>query len=312
VIIAVEEAHHVGGDELALVRIGTDDVELIFLVAAPGVGDEAFPTDEEAGIAIGGAVLRDGDGDLRPVGVGLAPVGSGPAGVEVVERVVVIFKPPVELGLVCGAVGFVGVLVVDLPADDVGVVAETFGKALGDVAGKFAVLRVGPVELLAIAVLVTTPVFLDAEGFWVIGGEPRGRRGAGGSDDNGDVVAGGGADGAVEPVEIVMAFGGLEGRPGELADANEADVGGLHEGEVGVPTGFGPLLWIPGGAEIDSWGCGGVCLGISCQRCGMVGERARGRGEREAGDERQEEWAESGHELVLGRGWFLELVEDKR
>ena len=59
VIVAVEEAHHVGGDELAGVGVGADDVELILLVAAPGVGDEALPAEEEAGVAVGGL-----DGDL--------------------------------------------------------------------------------------------------------------------------------------------------------------------------------------------------------------------------------------------------------
>ena len=53
----------------------------------------------------------------------------------------------------------------------------------------------------------------------------------------------------VDPVEVVVAFGGLHGGPGELGDADEADAGLLHEGEVGVPAGFGPLLGVPGGAE---------------------------------------------------------------
>ena len=54
-----------------------------------------------------------------------------------------------------------------------------------------------------------------------------------------------------------MAFGGFEVGPGELGDADEADVGGFHEGEVGVPAGFGPLLGIPGGAEVERGRCGG-------------------------------------------------------
>ena len=43
VVEAVEPAHHVGGDELVRIGVGADDVELIFLIAAPGVGDEALP-----------------------------------------------------------------------------------------------------------------------------------------------------------------------------------------------------------------------------------------------------------------------------
>ena len=59
---------------------------------------------------------------------------------------------------------------------------------LGHGAGELAVFGVGPVELLAVAVLVALAVFLDAEGFGILGGEPGGRRGGGGAEDDGDVV----------------------------------------------------------------------------------------------------------------------------
>ncbi len=72
-----------------------------------------------------------------------------------------------------------GVLIVDLPADDVRVMAEALGELLGHGAGEHAVLRVGPVELLAVAVLGFAAVFLCAQRFGVGLGEPRGRCGAG-------------------------------------------------------------------------------------------------------------------------------------
>ena len=286
-IVAVEEAHHVGGDELAVVRVGADDVELIFLVAAPGVGDEALPAEEETGVAAGGF-----DRDLRPVVVGFAPVGGGPFVVEVVEGAVAGFEPVVEAGLVGGAVGFVGVFVVDLPADDVGIVAEAFGELLGHGAGKLTIFRVGPVELLAVAVLVGAAVFFNAEGFGILGGEPGGRRGGGRSDDDGDVVTGSCVNRALKPVEIVLAFGGFEFGPGEFADADEADVGGFHEGEVGVPAGFGPLLGIPGGAEVECWGIG--------DRRGGWGLGAEDGGEKNGGGEGQgKEPGSEVHDVIL-------------
>ncbi len=48
VIVAVEPAHHVGGDELAAVGVGADDVQLVLLIAAPGVGDESLPAQQQA------------------------------------------------------------------------------------------------------------------------------------------------------------------------------------------------------------------------------------------------------------------------
>ena len=100
-----------------------------------------------------------------------------------------------------------------------------------------------------------------------------------GADDDGDVMAGGGADGVVEPVEIVVAFRGFEGGPGELGDADEADVRGLHEREVGVPAPWiligGPLLGVPGGAEVERGRRGGRGVWL---RGGGRGLRRRLRG----------------------------------
>ena len=53
VVEAVEPAHGVGGDELARVGVGADDVDLVLLVARPGVGDEALPVEQQAGVSVG-------------------------------------------------------------------------------------------------------------------------------------------------------------------------------------------------------------------------------------------------------------------
>ena len=143
----------------------------------------------------------------------------------------------------------VGVFVVELPADDVGVVAEVEGHLLGDVVGELAVFGIGEGELLAIAVLGALAVLIDAQGLGIFGGEPRGRRGGGRAEDDADVMFGGEGDGAVEPAEVVVALGRFHGAPGKFADAHDVDVGGFHEREVFVPLRLGPLLGIPGGAE---------------------------------------------------------------
>ncbi len=59
-------------------------------------------------------------------------------------------------------------------------------------------------------------------------------------------------DGAGEPVEVDVVVAGLHAGPGELADTGDGNAGLFHEGEVGIPAGFGPLLGVPGGAE--EWG----------------------------------------------------------
>ncbi len=179
--------------------------------------------------------------------------------------------------------------------------AEAFGHGTGDGGGELAVGGVGEVEVLAVAVLVLLTVLHVAEGGGVLLGEPGGRCGGGGAEHDGDVVLFGEADGVVEPVEVVVAFGGLHAGPGELGDADEADVGLLHEGEVGVPAGLGPLLGIPGGAEVEHGGCARGC------GCGdgdlRVREGGRGGGEGEGGDE---EGAAEGHAGFLWGTWRQE------
>jgi len=60
------------------------------------------------------------------------------------------------------------------------------------------------------------------------------------------------ADGVVEPVEIEVAFGGFEARPGELTNTGDGKVRLLHQGKIGIPSGLRPLLWIPGSAKLNS------------------------------------------------------------
>ncbi len=167
--------------------------------------------------------------------------------VEIVERLVLVAQELLELSArVAGSKALVGVFVADLPADDVWIVAVAAGELGDDVGAELAVQRAGVVELAAAAMFGAHSVFIDAKGLWVLRREPRGRRIGGRADHDCDVVLRGECDGAVQPAEIVVAFGGFHGGPGELADAHDVEVGLLHQGEVGVPARFGPLLGIPG------------------------------------------------------------------
>src|SRR5208283_1523722 len=72
VVVAIEPAHGVGGDEFGWVRVGAQYFELIFLVAAPGIADEAHPAQQQTRIAV-----THLEGNLVPGSVTLAPVGGG-------------------------------------------------------------------------------------------------------------------------------------------------------------------------------------------------------------------------------------------
>src|SRR5271166_2759763 len=231
-----------------------DDVDLIRGIALPGIAYEALPLKKQGGIFIVAS-----DRDLVEGVVGLAPVGGGPVLVEVGNGSVLVGEPRVELGFGFGIEGNLTVFVVQLPADDVGVVAEMDSHLLGDGAGELAVALVGEGELSAVAVLGTTAVLINAKSLRIFGCQPGWRRGGGCAENDADVVLRGEGNGAFEPPEFVMPFGGLHGAPGKLADADEVDVRGFHEGEVGLPLGFRPLFGIPGGSEEQRWlvGVGG-------------------------------------------------------
>jgi len=148
-------------------------------------------------------------------------------------------------------------------------------------------VRVGEGELLAVAVFGSAAVFVDAQGLGVSAGEPGRRRGGGSAKDDGEVMFCREGDGAVEPGEVEAAFGGLHGGPGELADADDVHVGLFHEGEVGVPAVFGPLLGVPGGAEQKRSGRGWL-RGFSRRCAGGEGEEKK-RSAEKAGTLEQDE-----------------------
>src|SRR2546429_7076664 len=141
VIEAIEGvAHEIAGDELARIGKRADGTDLILLIARPGKGDEAFPIQHEAGI------VRDvGDRDFSPIVVGFAPVGGRPLLIEKVERFVPGFKPIAELvpGVVVEGHLRVAVLVVNLPADDIGVVAVAPSHLGCNTPAEFAIARGG-------------------------------------------------------------------------------------------------------------------------------------------------------------------------
>ena len=124
-----------------------------------------------------------------------------------------------ELAAGGGVEGLVGVLVADLPADDVGVVAEALCQCGGD-AGRRTCGSAGWSRRTAGGCRVRgVAVGVGAEGVGIFGGEPCGRSVGGGADDDGDVMFFREADGAGQPVEVVVVLGGLQRAPGELADA---------------------------------------------------------------------------------------------
>src|SRR6185369_16719304 len=92
VIEAVKPAHGVCGDELFGIGVGADDLQLVLLITAPGIADKSLPGQQQSGIS----VLRL-NRNLAPVENGFAPVGSGPACIQVIKGAVTRLEPLLEL-----------------------------------------------------------------------------------------------------------------------------------------------------------------------------------------------------------------------
>src|SRR5205807_4511025 len=97
---------------------------------------EALPFEHEARI-----VRADGNRDLGPVVVSLAPVGGGPLRIQIVESFVFCLQPILKLLARVVVVRHVGVavFVLDLPAPDVSIVTKTDGYLLADAAAELTV-----------------------------------------------------------------------------------------------------------------------------------------------------------------------------
>ena len=169
--------------------------------------------------------------------------------VEAVEGFVLGMKPLLELRMGEVVVRLLGDLVVELPAENVGLGGELARHFFGDAAAELAIARVGEGELLAISMDRTFTVLIDEKGFWVLLREPCRRSRGRGSENDLDVVLGREAHGTLEPRHVETTFGWLHGAPGKFTDPDDVDPGALHQFKVGLPSRFGPLLRVPCGTE---------------------------------------------------------------
>src|SRR5438132_7580997 len=114
-----------------------------------------------------------------------------------------------------GIVGFVGVLVVNLPSQDVGIVAESFRHLFSHFAGEFAIFLIRKIEMLPVAVFGLMAFFVDSQRLRIFLGKPSWRSRRRCADYSVDSMLPGGGDGAIHPVKIVLAFGRFHAAPGK-------------------------------------------------------------------------------------------------
>ena len=244
VIEIVVLCDEVGRHDLVCAKMRSHRIDLVLLITAPEVAPEPPPVERQPRI-----VARPGNVDLRPVVVGLAPIGSEPRSIQAVDRAVSRLQPLLESGPRLAVAGVAAIFVVDLETDDVRVVAVSPRHFTGDPGGFPAVQRASHRKLATPAVPRALARRLDQQGLGIFRGEPGGWPRRRRAEQDLDMVRRGMRDRAVEPAKVIDALARLHPAPGELAHPDEGDAGGSHPGEIGVPAVLAFLLGIPGHAE---------------------------------------------------------------
>ncbi|OQA46003.1 MAG: hypothetical protein BWY52_01008 [Chloroflexi bacterium ADurb.Bin325] len=246
VVEAVEPAHEVVGDPDALAQLRAQRIDLHLLVLAIALGDETLPVEHQPRV-----VVADRRGDLLPVGVGLAPVGGGPARVQLVQAAVARLEKGLELAPALGAVADPVVLVIELPADDVRVLAEALAHHGRDPPAVALIDGRVDAEVAAVAVLRAAAILVHGQRLGVRLGQPGRRRGRRRAEHDRDAGLRQLIHRALQPVQVELAVRRLHGRPGKLAQPRHVEAGLLHEPDVLRPPRFGPVFRVIGGAQIQ-------------------------------------------------------------
>ena len=143
------EAHEVGGDE-AIADFGAEDVGLNAIVCGEGPAPEARGVEALMRIAIFW-IARRWHQNLVEIGVVRVPELVAPCAVEGFDVAVFFAEPFAEGGVGnFGLIEWIAVFVVDLPADDRGMISESIGHGFDDAAG-------GVVEFGREGIVMTAP-----------------------------------------------------------------------------------------------------------------------------------------------------------
>ena len=181
----------------------------------------------------------------------LAPEMRAPGAIDLVEAAVPRLQPRLKAGAALVAATIVAAeLVVDLPADDAGMIGIVLAHLADDALGEPTIVRVGKAIVTAAAPDGPRAVGLLRQRLRIFlrqpGGHDRRRR----ADDDLHVVLLGQFEPAIEPAEVELAFARLEQHPGKLGDADDVEARVLHHLQIGFPALLGPMFGIVVDADV--------------------------------------------------------------
>src|SRR5882672_6030261 len=242
VIEAVEERAQICRDR-ALGSQLVEQVSLHFDELHDGVAAKAAPIEHERRVMNGGGV--HGHGDLVPTFHDLPPMAQAHELVHAFDRLVFGFEPEMPVAarvLVEGRFGIMAAeAIIDLPGDELRVLAERFGhvfdNALGKIPKQIAVQADGAAGAFALG----DAALIQGQYFRMFFREPDGWSGGWSGQDDFDAGLAEDIHDPLEPSEIALAFFRLAKSPGKFAEANHIDTGLDHQFGVTLPGSFGVL-----------------------------------------------------------------------
>src|SRR5580698_5847642 len=141
--------------------------------------------------------------------------------VQAVERLVLRFQPLLEFLFGEVVIRRLGVFIVNLPADDVGIVAIALGHFSRDLTAEFAIALAGEGKMLAVSVNRAASIHPHAKDVWILLGHPCRRRRGRRSQDDGDMMLRSFGNRVIEPIEIELPLRWLHPAPRKFADARK-------------------------------------------------------------------------------------------
>ena len=145
-------------------------------------------------------------------------------------------------------------LVVDLPAENGGIVGEFPGYFFDDAQAVFVVMGVVGAAVPPAAVGRGAAVTVLHHHVGIQPAEPARRRGRGRAHHHADVQRAGAVDDLVEEGKVELAECGLHAVPGEFADTHHVDADFLHARKIALHFLLGPVLGVVGYAQIGRLG----------------------------------------------------------
>ena len=236
---AVKERTQVGGDRTIRGEF-MQQVGLHFDELHDGVAAKPAPVEDERRVVRGRRMHRHRH--LVPAGDHLPPMAQSHPFVHARHGFILGLQPgvPVEPRVfIEGGLGEVAAqAVVNLPRDQLGMLAQRLGHVFHDAPGIIPEDIAVQTDGAAGAFMFDATLFVERENFRMFLGEPDWRGGGGGAEHNLDACPAEKVHHPFEPAEIKLAVLRFAQPPGKFPDADHVDARLNHQFDVGFPSGF--------------------------------------------------------------------------